>query len=221
MFRAFVYVRKIHEQQRWHRRNSCHHTYKSTSKWNVRITMTMLLYFREWWILWQRLQYATQCFYHDQRIVIELTTESCEVDNYSWQQGSMEPGISYAVLYFFFLDGECAWRQKYISIYSMQHIWLCSAWSWTIFTDVWYASHCLLHWTNDKWCSGIDTTKQRAVCCAQVKVVLKLQCKVEVMSSEVGSVCLKPIGLKAMRRIPFEGQECAMLENLWGSQSKV
>ena len=102
MFRAFVYVRKIHEQQRWHRRNSCHHTYKSTSKWNVRITMTMLLYFREWWILWQRLQYATQCFYHDQRIVIELTTESCEVDNYSWQQGSMEPGISYAVLYFFF-----------------------------------------------------------------------------------------------------------------------
>ena len=102
MFRAFVYVRKIHEQQRWHRRNSCHHTYKSTSKWNVRITMTMLLYFREWWILWQRLQYATQCFYHVQRIVIELTTESCEVDNYSWQQGSMEPGISYAVLYFFY-----------------------------------------------------------------------------------------------------------------------
>lgn len=123
--------------------------------------------------------------------------------------------------FIFFIDGECAWRQKYISIYSMQHIWLCSAWSWTIFTDVWYASHCLLHWTNDKWCSGIDTTKQRAVCCAQVKVVLKLQCKVEVMSSEVGSVCLKPIGLKAMRRIPFEGQECAMLENLWGSQSKV
>ena len=150
------------------------------------------------------------------------------IDNrklWSWQlqlaAGQYGTGNFICSPLFFFIDGECAWRQKYISIYSMQHIWLCSAWSWTIFTDVWYASHCLLHWTNDKWCSGIDTTKQRAVCCAQVKVVLKLQCKVEVMSSEVGSVCLKPIGLKAMRRIPFEGQECAMLENLWGSQSKV
>lgn len=74
------------------------------------------------------------------------------IDNrklWSWQlqlaAGQYGTGNFICSPLFFFIDGECAWRQKYISIYSMQHIWLCSAWSWTIFTDVWYASHCLLH----------------------------------------------------------------------------